>query len=142
MGKIIVGGIVKKDNKYLLVQEAKESCRGKWNVPAGHLEPNETFMDGAKREVFEECGYNVNLTGIARIGNKQSEDNTFASVIFSTEIIDGEIKYDKSEILDVKWYTYDEIVNMRDELRGPWIIDAIKTVEDNKIADISLITVY
>ena len=142
MGKIIVGGIVKKDNKYLLVQEAKESCRGKWNVPAGHLEPNETLMDGAKREVFEECGYNVNLTGIARIGNKQSEDNTFASVIFSTEIIDGEIKYDKSEILDVKWYTYDEIVNMRDELRGPWIIDAIKTVEDNKIADISVITVY
>ena len=142
MGKVIVGGIVKKGNKYLLVQEAKESCRGKWNIPAGHLEPNETLMDGAKREVFEECGYNVNLTGIARIGNKQSEDNTFASVIFSTEIIDGEIKYDKSEILDVKWYTYDEIVNMRDELRVPWIIDAIKTVEDNKIADISLITVY
>ena len=39
MGKIIVGGVVKKDNKYLLVQEAQESCRGKWNVPAGHLEP-------------------------------------------------------------------------------------------------------
>ena len=48
----------------------------------------------------------------------------------------------QDEILDVKWFTYDEIVNMRDELRGYWIIDTIKTVEDNKTADIDLITVY
>lgn len=51
MGRIVVGGIIEKDGKFLLVQEGKEECRGKWNIPAGHLEPNETILDGVKREV-------------------------------------------------------------------------------------------
>ena len=29
MGVIIVGGVIEKDGKFLLVQEAKEKCRGK-----------------------------------------------------------------------------------------------------------------
>ena len=36
--EIIVGGIIEKDNKILMVKEAKKKCYGKWNVPAGHLE--------------------------------------------------------------------------------------------------------
>ena len=141
MGAIIVGGVVKKDNKYLLVQETKEKCRGKWNIPAGHLDPNETLMEGAKREIFEECGYNVNLTGIVQIGNQVLENSEFVSIIFSTEIIGGDIKYNPKEIMDVKWFSYEEIMNMHDELRGyDWITDAITSVEKNKIASMDLIT--
>ena len=38
--KVIVGGVIEKDGKYLLVQEAKETCYEKWNFPAGHLDFN------------------------------------------------------------------------------------------------------
>ena len=142
MGIIIVGGVLKKDGKYLLVQEAQEKCRGKWNLPAGHLDPNETIFDGAKREILEECGFNVNLTGIAYIGNQVMKDNTFIGVVFSTEIIDGEIKFDENEILDVKWFTYDEIINMYDELRAyDWVTDSITAVENNTESDINLIKI-
>ena len=34
--KIVVGGIIKEDDKILLIQEAKESCYGMWNIPAGN----------------------------------------------------------------------------------------------------------
>ena len=37
---VIVGGIIEKDGKYLLVQEAKSKCYKKWNFPAGHLDFN------------------------------------------------------------------------------------------------------
>ena len=142
MGIIIVGGVVRKDNKYLLVQEAKESCRGKWNIPAGHLDPNETIFEGAKREIFEECGYNVELTGIAHIGNIVMSDNEWIGVVFSTEIIDGDINFDKDEILDVKWFTYDEIMKMHDELRGyERITDAITAVEKNNVSNIDIIKI-
>ena len=136
MGKIIVGGVVKKDNKYLLVQEAQEKCRGKWNIPAGHLDPNETIFEGAKREVFEESGFNVDITGIASISNRVLPDDEFLGIIFSTEIIDGEISINPNEILDIKWFTYDEILNMKDQLRSDdLLIEAISNVENNKIAD-------
>lgn len=56
---IITGGIIEKDGKFLLVQEAKEKVYGKWNIPAGHLDFNETIFEGAKREIFEETGCKV-----------------------------------------------------------------------------------
>ena len=35
--EIIVGAIVIKNNKILMVKEAKKSCYGQWNFPAGHV---------------------------------------------------------------------------------------------------------
>lgn len=142
MGIIVVGSVIKKDNKYLLVQEAQECCRGKWNIPTGLLDANETVFEGAKREVFEECGYNVALTGIANIGNRVINDNEFLGVIFSAEIIGGNIKLDEEEILDAKWLSYDEIMNMKDEIRSQdWILHAITAVEKNNIYNLELIQI-
>ena len=141
MTTIIIGGVIKKDNKYLLVQEAKESCKGKWSIPAGHLQRNETIFEGAKREIFEECGYNVTLTGIAHIRNKCMIDNEWLLIIFSTEVIDGKIKFDKEEILDVRWFSYDEIVQMHNELRSDWVSDAITTIENNNVGSIDIIKI-
>ena len=140
MGIIIVGGVLKNNNKYLLVQEAQNSCKGKWNLPAGYLDPKETIFEGAKREILEECGYNVKLDGIAHIANQVLDDDTFLGVVFSAKIIDGSIKYDKNEILDVKWFTYDEILEMKDELRAyDWVVNSVTAVEKNNIANINLI---
>lgn len=140
MGKIIVGGVIKKDNKYLLVQEAQEKCRGKWNIPAGHLDPNETVFEGAKREIFEESGLEVELTGIALIGNRVMENDELLGVVFSTEIVGGDIKINPNEILDIKWFTYDEILNMKDELRTyNLIVDSITAVENNNLVSLDII---
>ena len=46
--KVIVGGVIEKDGKYLLVQEAKEKCYQKWNIPAGHLDFNESIKEENK----------------------------------------------------------------------------------------------
>lgn len=140
MGTVIVGGVIEKDGKFLLVQEAKESCRGKWNIPAGHLDPNESIFDGAKREVKEETGCDVELSGILQIGNKILEEDTFISIVFSTKLLKEDIKYDKNEILDVKWFTYEELLNMKEELRlYNWIINSITALIENKVADIDLV---
>ena len=140
MLKIVVGGIIEKDNKYLLIQEAKESVRGKWNIPAGKLEQNEYIIDGAKREIKEETGCNVLLTGILQIGNKFINDDTMISFIFSTKLLDENISYNKNEILDIKWFTYEEIKNMKNELRQyEYIVEAIDNLINNKIVEMDLI---
>lgn len=140
MGIVIVGGVIEKDGKFLLVQEAKEKCRGKWNIPAGHLEPNESIFAGAKREVKEETGCDVELTGVLQIGNRILEDDIFISVVFSTKLLKEDIKYNENEILDVKWFTYEELLNMKEELGSyNWIINSITAFKENKIADIDLV---
>ena len=140
MGIIIVGGVIEKDGKFLLVQEAQEKCRGKWNIPSGHLDPNETIFDGAKREVKEETGCIVELTGVLQIGNKVLENDAFVSIVFSTKLLEEKIKYDPEEILDIKWFTYEELLDMKEELRSyNWIINSITALKDNKISDIDLV---
>lgn len=142
MGTIVVGGIIEKDGKFLLVQEAQERCRGKWNIPAGRLDPDETIFEGAKREVFEETGCKVELTGVVQIGNRVSKNDTWMSVIFSTNLIEENISYDKSEILDVKWFSYEELLNMKEELRSyDWIISSIETFVENKGAGINIVEI-
>ena len=142
MPTIIVGGVIEKDGKYLLVQEAKEKVRGKWNLPAGHLDPNETIFEGGKREVKEESGFDVELTGVCQIGNQKLADDTFVSVVFSTKIISGDIKFDPNEILDVKWFTYDEIVAMKDQIRmESFLLGAIDNLRNGLVSPIEIVKI-
>lgn len=140
---VIVGCLIQKSNKYLLVQEAKASCRGKWNLPAGHLDPGETILDGAKREAKEETGCDVELTGVCQIGNRVLDDDIFVSVIFTTELISENIKFDPSEILDVKWFTYEEILAMKDQIRNRvLILGAIENAKRGITAPLDIINFY
>lgn len=50
---VIVGCIIAKDNKLLMVQEASQDCYGLWTFPAGHLDEPEKITDAAIREVYE-----------------------------------------------------------------------------------------
>lgn len=130
MTNIVIGGLIEKDNKFLLVQEAKEKCKGKWNIPAGHIEINESVIDCLKREVKEETGCNITPTGILEIGNKVLENDIFLSIIFGAKLIDEKIAYNLNEILNVKWFSYDEIIKMKSKLRSPEII--LKCIENYK----------
>lgn len=125
------------------MQEAKESCRGKWNLPAGHLDPGETMTGGAKRETKEETGCEVELTGVCQIGSRVKENEVFASVIFTTKLIREEITFDPEEILDVKWFDYEEIVAMRSEIRNErLLIGAIENVRDGLVSPMGIVEQY
>lgn len=138
--KVIVGGIIEKNGKYLLVQEAKKKCYEKWNFPAGHLDFNESLEQGAIREIKEETGCDVELNGICYVNNRILEDDIFIMIIFNAKLIKEEIKYDKEEILDVKWFDYDEIVNnMDNQLRGNYVKKAVQNQKDNLIAPMDII---
>ena len=97
---VIVGGIIVKDNKVLLVQEAKKKCYGKWNIPAGRLELNESILSGAIREIKEETGCDVELTGILNITSKKLENETLVMLTFMTRLLNENITYNKNDSLD------------------------------------------
>ena len=139
---VIVGGIIEKDGKYLLVQEAKKKCYKKWNFPAGHLDFNESLTQGAIREIKEETGCDVELNGICYIANRIIKDDIFVMITFNCKLINENIKFDKEEILGVKWFEYDEIVNdMEEQLRGSYVKTAVMNNKQKLIAPIEIVNV-
>ncbi len=95
--KVIVGGIIEKEGKYLLVQEAKKKCYEKWNFPAGHLDFNESLEQGAIREIKEETGCDVKLDGVCYVANRILEDDLFVMIVFNAKLINENIEFDKEE---------------------------------------------
>ncbi|MEN8137300.1 MAG: NUDIX hydrolase [Bacteroidota bacterium] len=57
--RIVVGTIPVFNNKILLAKRGIEPQIGKWNLPAGFLEVNESIEHGARRETIEETGAEI-----------------------------------------------------------------------------------
>ncbi len=63
-----VGAVVRDDQgRLLLVQRANEPGRGLWSIPGGRIEPGESAQDAVIREVAEETGLTVVVTGLAGV---------------------------------------------------------------------------
>ena len=56
--------IVRKADRFLLVHERKHGQR--WYLPAGRVEPGESFAEAAIRETAEEAGVVIRLCGLLR----------------------------------------------------------------------------
>ena len=138
---IVAGALIVKDNKILMIQEAKKSCYGQWNFPAGHVEEKELITDAAIREAFEETGCKIKLTGVLPISTIVSpNDETIVTIKFTADIIEENIKIDKNEQLDVQWIELEKVKTMtKDELRGfDTALNDIKNLEDGKIYPLEL----
>ena len=119
-----------------MVQEAQEKCYGQWNFPAGHVDEPEKITEAAIREVLEETGYKVKLTGVLPIMLKTKKDvGQMMHVRFTAEIVEEANNYNKNEILDVKWIDIEKVKEMtREELRSyDFNLKQIEFYEQNKI---------
>lgn len=127
----VVAACVVRDEKgkYLLVQEAQPKVYGLWNLAAGHVDKGESIEEAAVREAKEETGLEVKL--VDKIGIWHDKTDEPIRHAFTATIVGGEVTPQPGEILDVQWFTYDQIVQMREEgkLRVEWIFDAITRVQ-------------
>jgi len=55
------------ETEILILRRAVEPGIGAWDLPAGYLDPGESFEDAARREAFEESGIRVELTALAGV---------------------------------------------------------------------------
>ena len=106
--------IENSDGKVLL---QKRSDTGEWCVPGGALEPGETYVEAATREVREEVGVDVSglrlfglYSGDDRMIHYPNGDNVYSlSVIFITNCYTGIISDTDSEVLEHRFFSREEI---------------------------------
>lgn len=124
---IVAGCLIEKDGKYLLVQEKQPRAYGLWNFPAGRVDVGDTIEQTAIKEAREESGYDIEL--IRKIDIYQDSATEPPQHAFEARIISGDLKFPQDEILDARWFTFEEIKSMENSLRGSWIIEAISSQE-------------
>jgi len=112
----VVGAMIEKDHKILLVQENQGDDKGKWNQPAGWLDIGEDPIVAVKREIKEETGLDFTptaLMGIYSLAKKYriKPDGGFAhgvKLIFRGHVT-GSFMEPNDEIGQLKWFSLEEI---------------------------------
>jgi 8-oxo-dGTP diphosphatase len=112
-----VGAVVWKGGKVLLVRRGKEPRRGLWSIPGGAQETGETLTEALARELREEAGIEVEVTGlldaldsIVRDGEGRARYH-YTLVDFAAEWRSGEARAG-ADAIEVGWFTPAEAASM------------------------------
>ncbi len=128
---VTVATVICRDNTYLMV---KELAGGKevYNQPAGHLEPDESLIEAALRETFEETGWHVRIDHLLGMSRYVAPSNGQTYIRFS--FIASVLEHDTQATLDdgiisAHWLTKTEITALKHALRSPLILNDIARFE-------------
>ncbi|HZY64878.1 MAG TPA: NUDIX hydrolase [Rubrobacteraceae bacterium] len=104
--KLVAGAIFELDGGIVLIQRAIEPGYGKWTFPGGFVERGEIAEAAAEREVLEESGLEIEVTGV--LGLYSYEDQIPAIVVFEARVTGGEPRA-LDETLAVRSFPRDEL---------------------------------
>jgi len=124
---VTVACVVPRNDTFLLVEENIHQTLV-LNQPAGHLEPDETLSDAARRETIEETGWDVSLDALIGVYQWTNLDNkrhflrfTFAA----TPVRHYPQRHLDDGIVRALWLSRDEIAADRSRLRSPMVLRCI-----------------
>jgi ADP-ribose pyrophosphatase YjhB (NUDIX family) len=104
--KIVVGSVVRWDDKILMCRRAINPRRGFWTLPAGYLELNESTQAGAAREAWEEARAKIAIETLLAIYDIPRISQV--QLIYRARLIDEAIAAGP-ESLEVALFGWDEI---------------------------------
>ena len=108
-----VAGIVRHDDQLLLVRSRDD---GRWSLPGGAIELQDTPANAVVREVWEETGLYIapkKLMGVyggpAFVVRYSNGDETqYISTVFECDIVSGELRPDGDEVDAARFWTHAE----------------------------------
>lgn len=107
--------VLNHDNMVLLHRRnpALTDSPNKWDQSAGgHVDEGEDYLAAAKRETYEELG--ITVDEFVSLGKFYIERPAPGGIVRRFQTVftckwDSEFVYDESEIVEVKWFSVDEI---------------------------------
>jgi phosphatase NudJ len=123
---VTVACVVHAQGKFLVVEETING-KATWNQPAGHLEADETLIEAATRELYEETGICAQPQTFIRMHQWIAPDKTpFLRFLFSIDL-DEQLPTTPhdSDIDRCLWLDPQQIVNA-DNLRSPLVAESIR----------------
>lgn len=103
---VSVAALVTNENGEILL--VKSPWRG-WEYPGGLIEPGETFQEALHREVREESGVEIEITGF--VGICKNIERNIVNIDFTARYVSGELTT-SPESTEVCWATPDQACEM------------------------------
>jgi 8-oxo-dGTP diphosphatase len=108
----------KQINKLLLIRRSltQSTEPGKFALPGGYVDKDETIEEAAIREVKEETGYNVHISSLFRIIDtpiRLNEDKQNIEFTFVAEVVKKVSGHDK-EVSEILWTDFDTLPDKKE----------------------------
>jgi 8-oxo-dGTP diphosphatase len=125
--RIACKAAIRYNDKLLILREAPTNEDGtnigKYQLPGGRIEAGEPFMDGLKREIFEETGLNTTIGAPFYVGewfpNIRGIQNHIVAIFFECEAVSDQVmlsdEHDHHEWIDPREYTNYNLMSPEDK---------------------------
>lgn len=122
---VSVAGLITNDADEVLL--VKSPRRG-WEFPGGVVESGESLQAALKREIFEESGAQVEITGFC--GMSKNIEKDIVNIDFRCKYISGELR-ESEESQEVSWFTKETAIGkIEDPLTKKRIINMLSKTEN------------
>ncbi len=109
---VVVDAICLKENKILLVKRSKKVLQhGKYALPGGFLNRDETSRQAVLRELMEETGYTGKIVKLIKVldnPNRKNEDRQNVSFIYQINV-GSKVGKSDDETKSVHWFSLDSL---------------------------------
>jgi 8-oxo-dGTP diphosphatase len=105
--------VVTDDGHLLLIERGWDPYEGHWALPGGHVDPGETSLDAAARELTEETGVRVDPADLAPIGVFDAPDRDprgrYVSVAYLARVPAGTRAVAGTDARKAAWFPLDKL---------------------------------
>lgn len=112
-GLVVGAGAVVQDDRgrLLVIQRGRQPARGRWTLPGGRVEPGERVADAAVREVREETGLDIEVTGFVGFTEVVLDDRNLVILDLAAGLLGGQLEAG-DDADDARWVTRSELASL------------------------------
>ena len=104
--KVTAATVVERGGKVLMVRRGLEPGLGLWSLPGGYVDRGEELGRAAAREVMEETGLRVKVTGLLGVYSQQGDPVIL--VTYDSEVLGGSPR-PGPEVMELDFFPLDEL---------------------------------
>jgi 8-oxo-dGTP diphosphatase len=112
-------------DRLLLIKRGRPPGEGRWSLPGGHVEEDESLEDAVRREVSEETGLDVEPTGLVGTAERIGPDWHYVICDFRAVIVpNGKPLTAGDDAAAARWVSLDDVLVLPLVAGlGQWLVD-------------------